>query len=189
MSAGRTSSVKAAAAIARTVWRPERPDRIARALMAMAPWGMTVAGGFAASAARYPKATAVIDDDGPSSAWDLWMASDSVARELERPRHRPPIDGRRPRPQPPRVRHCPARRRQGGRRHGVPQHLVRRAAARRRRRPRGRRPASSTTTSSPRSSPSAETSPPSTGAPSPPSAAAGRSCPSCRRDGSAARSC
>jgi acyl-CoA synthetase (AMP-forming)/AMP-acid ligase II len=82
VSVGPLRSVGTAAAIARTIWRPERPDRMFRALAAMAPWGATIAGGFAASVGRYPRATAIVDDAGPMRAWDLWMASDSGARAL-----------------------------------------------------------------------------------------------------------
>src|SRR5262249_20141301 len=38
---------------------PERPDRLVRALVAMAPYGGGLLGGIAASAARYPDADAV----------------------------------------------------------------------------------------------------------------------------------
>jgi fatty-acyl-CoA synthase len=71
-----------AAAVARAIWRPERPDRMPRALAAMAPWGPTIAGALAASAARYPDAVAVIDDGGALSAAELWRASDALAGAL-----------------------------------------------------------------------------------------------------------
>ena len=57
-------AVAAATALARAGLRPERPDRLPRAMMAMAAWGPTMAGGIAAASARYPLAPAVIDDEG-----------------------------------------------------------------------------------------------------------------------------
>jgi fatty-acyl-CoA synthase len=75
--------LRAAAAVARTTMVPfERPDRVPRALLAAAPWGIGVAGLVAAAAARYPTATALVDDDGPVSYRDLWRASGGIAREL-----------------------------------------------------------------------------------------------------------
>jgi fatty-acyl-CoA synthase len=72
----------AAASVVRTLWRPERPDRLPRALAAMAPWGPTLAGALAASVARYPDAIAVVDDAGALSAAELWRASDALAGTL-----------------------------------------------------------------------------------------------------------
>ena len=60
----------------------ERPDRLPKALLAMAPWGASLAGGMAAAAARYPGREAVIDDEGPLTYRDLWQHSRSVARAL-----------------------------------------------------------------------------------------------------------
>jgi fatty-acyl-CoA synthase len=77
-----TNIVKTTTALARTLWRPERPDRFARGLLALAPWGPTLAGAVAASAARYPDAAAVVDDGGAVTAAELWRGSDSLAREL-----------------------------------------------------------------------------------------------------------
>jgi fatty-acyl-CoA synthase len=53
----------------RTAWsaglvRPERPDRIARALRTVQRWGYTPATGYISSAARYPDQDAIIDDLG-----------------------------------------------------------------------------------------------------------------------------
>ena len=42
----------------------ERPDRLARSLLAMAPWGTTLPGVVAAAAGRYPDRVAIHDDDG-----------------------------------------------------------------------------------------------------------------------------
>ena len=69
-------------ALARAALRPERPDRLPRAAIAMAAWGPTMAGAVAGATARYPLAPAVIDDEGRLSFADLWAASDGVARGL-----------------------------------------------------------------------------------------------------------
>jgi fatty-acyl-CoA synthase len=76
------SAIVGASALARAAFRPERPDRLPRALLAMVPWGPTLAGGVAAATARYPRATAVVDDAGTLSYGELWMATDGVARGL-----------------------------------------------------------------------------------------------------------
>src|SRR3954470_24201015 len=44
--------------------RPVRPDRPPRALAAVQRWGFTPAGGFAAAAALYPDAEAIVDERG-----------------------------------------------------------------------------------------------------------------------------
>jgi acyl-CoA synthetase (AMP-forming)/AMP-acid ligase II len=46
------------------VLAPGRPDRVIRQLRAVSRWGATIAGGYNASAARSPWATAVVDDAG-----------------------------------------------------------------------------------------------------------------------------
>lgn len=73
---------RAASALARAGWRPERPDRMARAMLAMAWNGPTLAGALAGATARYPLADAVVDDAGRMSFTSLWSASDALAREL-----------------------------------------------------------------------------------------------------------
>ncbi|HEU4840112.1 MAG TPA: AMP-binding protein [Ilumatobacteraceae bacterium] len=74
----------AAGALARAGLRPERPDRLPRAMLAMAAWGPTMAGGIAAASARYPTAPAVIDDEGTVTFADLWFGTDGIARGLKR---------------------------------------------------------------------------------------------------------
>ncbi|CAN5859092.1 long-chain-fatty-acid--CoA ligase FadD2 [soil metagenome] len=69
-------------AAARAGFRPERPDRLPRAMLAAAAWGPTLAGAMAAGTARYPGATAIVDDTGTMSYGALWAASDGVARRL-----------------------------------------------------------------------------------------------------------
>jgi fatty-acyl-CoA synthase len=60
----------------------ERPDRVPRALAATLPWGLGTAAGVAAAVARYPRVTAVIDDDGAVTYEDLWRQSDGIAHRL-----------------------------------------------------------------------------------------------------------
>ena len=63
----------AAAIVARANLTPfERPDRLPKAMLAMAPWGMTVAGLVAGAAARYPERVAVHDEVGSTSYHELW---------------------------------------------------------------------------------------------------------------------
>ena len=72
-----------AAALARASVLPERPDRVPRAMLAMAPWGPTLAGALAGATARYPQAIAIADDDGELTYADLWRQSDALARGLQ----------------------------------------------------------------------------------------------------------
>jgi fatty-acyl-CoA synthase len=72
----------ATTALARASWRPERPDRLPRAMLAMAAWGPTMAGGIAAASARYPRAVALVDDAGPVTFGELWAGTDGIARRL-----------------------------------------------------------------------------------------------------------
>src|SRR5829696_6673584 len=65
--------IRAAAALARTVGVPfERPDRLARALLTAAPWGIGLSGLVAAAAGRYPEAAAIVDDEGAISYGEVW---------------------------------------------------------------------------------------------------------------------
>ena len=61
---------------------PERPDRVWRAVAALSPWGVSVPGVVAASAARYPDATAVIDAFGAVSYRELWARAQAIAGGL-----------------------------------------------------------------------------------------------------------
>ena len=60
----------------------ERPDRLPRALAAMAPWGQSVAGLMAGAAARYPDQVAVYDDAGSITYRELWRRSQAIAAGL-----------------------------------------------------------------------------------------------------------
>ena len=83
MPAPRPSRLLAAAsALARAGLRPERPDRLPLAMLALAAYGPTMAGGIAAATARYPHAPALVDDAGSITFTDLWRATDGIGREL-----------------------------------------------------------------------------------------------------------
>ncbi len=62
--------------------RPERPDRLVRGLDALRRWGPTIAGGYAAAAARRPDATALIDELGPLRFAEVERRANAVARGL-----------------------------------------------------------------------------------------------------------
>jgi fatty-acyl-CoA synthase len=61
----------------------ERPDRLPRALLAMAPWGQSVAGLVAGAAARYPERVAVYDDAGSITYQEVWRRSQAIAAGLQ----------------------------------------------------------------------------------------------------------
>ena len=62
--------------------RPLRPDRPPRALAALQRWGFTPAGGFAAAAALYPDAEAVVDERGALTFAELEDRSNRLANAL-----------------------------------------------------------------------------------------------------------
>src|SRR6187431_2431203 len=62
--------------------RPLRPDRPPRALAAVQRWGFTPAGGFAAAAAVYPDAEAVVDGRGALTFAELEDRTNRLANAL-----------------------------------------------------------------------------------------------------------
>ena len=62
--------------------RPVRPDRPPRALAAVQRWGFTPAGGFAAAAALYPGAEAVVDERGALTFAELDDRTNRLANAL-----------------------------------------------------------------------------------------------------------
>src|SRR5215207_1707318 len=73
----------ATAIVARSNIKPfERPDRLPRSLIAMAPWGTTLGGIVAGAAGRYPDRCAVEDESGEVSYAQLWSAAQHVAASL-----------------------------------------------------------------------------------------------------------
>jgi len=64
------------------ILRPQRPDRMARTLLALQRWGPTPAAGYTASAIRYPDAVAVIDDLGTLTFAEVHRRSNGLAHAL-----------------------------------------------------------------------------------------------------------
>jgi acyl-CoA synthetase (AMP-forming)/AMP-acid ligase II/uncharacterized membrane protein len=62
--------------------RPERPDKIARALLATQRWGYTAAAGYVANAVRYPNRDAIIDELGHLTFGELEERSNRLANAL-----------------------------------------------------------------------------------------------------------
>jgi acyl-CoA synthetase (AMP-forming)/AMP-acid ligase II len=76
-------SARAVAELVRSgVVRPVRPDRLVRMGVGGLRYGLTLAAGYAAGAARHPDRTAIIDDDGWVSYAELSRRSDRLARSL-----------------------------------------------------------------------------------------------------------
>jgi fatty-acyl-CoA synthase len=74
----------AGSVVARTMVKHfERPDRLPRALIAMAPWGQSIAGLVAGAAARYPDHVAVHDDAGDITYREIWSRSQAIAASLQ----------------------------------------------------------------------------------------------------------
>lgn len=59
---------------------PERPDRLALALAALARWGATAAGAYAAAAIRYPDAVAIVDERRSLTFEELQRRTNALAR-------------------------------------------------------------------------------------------------------------
>ncbi len=62
--------------------RPVRPDRLIRAASALRSWGPTPAAGYAASAARYPHAAAIVDELGSLDFADVHRRTNALAHAL-----------------------------------------------------------------------------------------------------------
>jgi acyl-CoA synthetase (AMP-forming)/AMP-acid ligase II len=62
--------------------RPVRPDRLVRTAVALRRWGPTPAAGYIASASRYPREVAVIDELGTLTFEEVHERSNRLARAL-----------------------------------------------------------------------------------------------------------
>ena len=141
MAAPRPSRLLAAAsALARAGLRPERPDRLPRAMLALAAYGPTMAGGIAAATARYPLCGGAdrrrrVDHVQPTFGGPPTASGASLRGRGVGPGSTVGILARNGRAS------CVSfvARGQGRRRRRVPEHRVRRSAAGRRRRPRRHR--------------------------------------------------
>lgn len=65
------------------VLRPPRPDRLLRLAGAVRHWGPGLAGAFAAGAARYGSARAIVDEHGTVTFAELDERTDALARALQ----------------------------------------------------------------------------------------------------------
>src|SRR4051812_40933203 len=61
------------------VFGAERPDRTARALLALKRWGATPAAGYASAAIRFPDATAIVDDRGSLTFAEVQRRTNAIA--------------------------------------------------------------------------------------------------------------
>ena len=64
------------------ILRPQRPDRLARAGLALKRWGATPAAGYTAAAARYPDDPALIDEAGTLTFQAVHERSNALAHAL-----------------------------------------------------------------------------------------------------------
>jgi acyl-CoA synthetase (AMP-forming)/AMP-acid ligase II len=62
--------------------RPQRPDRLVGAAVALIRWGATPAAGYKAAATRYPDDLALIDESGTLTFRDVHERSNALARAL-----------------------------------------------------------------------------------------------------------
>jgi acyl-CoA synthetase (AMP-forming)/AMP-acid ligase II len=62
--------------------RAYRPDQMAGMIVALRRWGPTLAAGYAAAAACYPRSVAVIDDEGPLTFGDVHRRTTALANGL-----------------------------------------------------------------------------------------------------------
>ncbi|MDX6677604.1 MAG: fatty-acyl-CoA synthase [Solirubrobacteraceae bacterium] len=74
-----TRALTARTLAASGMFAPVRPDRAARALLALRRWGPTPAAGYAASAIRYPDAIALVDDRGSLTFEDVQRRTNALA--------------------------------------------------------------------------------------------------------------
>jgi acyl-CoA synthetase (AMP-forming)/AMP-acid ligase II len=80
---GLVDGLHTAATLARAgLLRPARPDRAVRALDAVRRFGLTLASGYMAGAARYPDAPAICDEDGTITFAALDAGTNALARGL-----------------------------------------------------------------------------------------------------------
>ena len=83
MNPGLVDGLHTAATLTRAgMLRPSRPDRTVRALSAVRRFGLTLAAGYSAAAARYPDAPAICDDDGTITFAQLDASTNALARGL-----------------------------------------------------------------------------------------------------------
>src|SRR4051794_14251149 len=62
------------------VFGPERPDRAARALLALRRWGASPAAGYAVYAGRTPNRVAICDESGSLTFAEVEARTNAIAR-------------------------------------------------------------------------------------------------------------
>src|SRR5215210_1725159 len=78
--AGKLQTVATLAGVG--IIRPQRPDRLLRAGLALVRWGATPAAGYKAAASRYPDAIGLIDERGALTFRELHERSNAFAHAL-----------------------------------------------------------------------------------------------------------
>ncbi len=68
--------------VERGVFRPARPDRLVRTVLALRRWGPTAAAGYETSAIRYPDRAAVVDELGSLSFAEVHRRTNALAHAL-----------------------------------------------------------------------------------------------------------
>ncbi len=77
--------LQAAGALLQTgIAAPGRPDRLARAAVALRRWGASPAAGYAVASIRHPQRPAVVDERGTLTYRELHQQTNALARELRR---------------------------------------------------------------------------------------------------------
>jgi acyl-CoA synthetase (AMP-forming)/AMP-acid ligase II len=66
------------------MFRPERPDRVVRALGQLRRWGPTSAGAYAGGAISHPQRTAIVDERGTLTFAEVHRRTNALAHELRR---------------------------------------------------------------------------------------------------------
>src|SRR5919107_3635922 len=66
------------------VIRPQRPDRLVNAAIALIRWGATPAAGYKAAASRYPDDVGLIDESGTLTFREIHERSNALAHALAR---------------------------------------------------------------------------------------------------------
>ncbi len=66
------------------MFRPGRPDRVARSLGQLRSWGATSAGAYAGAAISRPQRTAIVDERGTLTFEEVHRRTNALARELGR---------------------------------------------------------------------------------------------------------
>jgi acyl-CoA synthetase (AMP-forming)/AMP-acid ligase II len=64
------------------ILRPQRPDRLASAALALLRWGATPAAGYKAAASRFPSDTGLIDESGTLTFKEIHERSNALAHAL-----------------------------------------------------------------------------------------------------------